>query len=92
MALTTSEKRILLEKINKIDKISDQEWKASLTERKLKELEFHDKDRDQSRVEKIKTSDTYEKFYGNKKYYSATKRSSQYVKDWIEREQREGFS
>lgn len=89
MALRTIEKTILLKKVDEIDKISDQEWKASLAERELKELEFHDKDRDQSRIEKIKSSDTYEKFYGNKKYYSATKRSNQYVKDWIATESKD---
>ncbi|MFH1974979.1 MAG: class I SAM-dependent methyltransferase [Pseudomonadota bacterium] len=89
MALTTNEKKILLEEINKIDKISDQEWKAGLAERKLKELKFHDRDRDQSRIEKTISSDTYEKYYGNKKYYLATRRSRQFVKDWISTESKD---
>ena len=46
MANLTAENRILLEKIDQIDRISDQEWIDSLTVRKLKELEFHDRDRD----------------------------------------------
>ena len=73
----------LLETINEINKISDLQWKDSLTERKLKELEFHDKDRDQSRIENTKSSDSYEKYYGNKKYYAATQRSKNFVQDWI---------
>lgn len=77
---------LLLEHINTIDKISDEEWKSTLNDRKVKELEFHDRDRDQKRVEQTQSSDTYEKFYGNKKYYAATKRSSEFVKDWIKKE------
>jgi Methylase involved in ubiquinone/menaquinone biosynthesis len=83
MAEEMTERKNLLDRIDEIDKISDQEWKAGLAERKLKELEFHDRDRDQSRVEKTISSDTYEKYYGNKKYYLATRRSRQFVKEWI---------
>jgi len=83
MAKDLTEKIALLEKINEIDKISDQEWKAGLAERKRKELEFHNKDRDRSIIEKTKISNTYEKYYGNKKYYTVAGRSDQYVKGWI---------
>ena len=76
----------LLNSIDNIDRISDQEWKASLIGRKLKELEFHDKDRDDNFVSKSVANDTYEKFYGNKKYYNATERSKKYVQNWIETE------
>jgi len=69
--------------IDKIDKISDKNWKDSLNSRKLKELEFHDKDRDESFKNNFELNDTYEKFYGNRKYYKITKRSSQYVHNWI---------
>lgn len=89
MAKEASERTILLERINGIDKISDQEWKSGLAKRKLKELEFHDRDRDQSRVEKTISYDTYEKYYGNKKYYLATRRSRQFVKDWIATESKD---
>ena len=71
--------------IDKIDRISDEEWKNTLNDRKIKELQFHDKDRDENIVNKTVASDTYEKFYGNKKYYKITKRSSLYVKNWIKR-------
>jgi SAM-dependent methyltransferase len=70
--------------INEIDKIGDDVWLSSLEDRKLKELEFHNKDRDESVVIELKANDTYEEFYGNKKYYNVTKRSSGYVEDWIE--------
>jgi len=76
----------LLNSINEIDKVSGQEWKSTLDDRKIKELEFHDRDRDPMRVQIIKENDTYEKFYGNKKYYNITKRSYNYVKNWIVRE------
>jgi len=83
MANLTAEDRSLLEKIDQIDKISDEEWISSLTERKLKELEFHDKDRDKIRINNLKSTDSYEKLYGNRKYYAVTKRSNQFVKNWI---------
>lgn len=83
---STNEINKLLEHINIIDKISDDEWKSSLNERKIKELQFHDLDRDRTRVEQVASSDTYEKFYGNKKYYAATKRSNEFIKEWIKKE------
>jgi SAM-dependent methyltransferase len=89
MAEETTERKNLLDRIDYIDGISDYEWKASLAERKLKKLEFHDRDRDQSRIEKKKSSDTYENFCGNKKYYSVTMRSKQYAKDWIATESKD---
>lgn len=74
----------LRERIRDIDQISDEAWKTSLSNRKVKEIEFHDRDRDRKR--KIEAgSDTYEKFYGNRKYYSATGSSRAYTKDWIEK-------
>ena len=69
--------------IDKIDKISEQQWKDSLSDRKLKELQFHDRDRDIEFKSEAINSDTYEQFYGNKKYYQVTKRSKQYVENWI---------
>ncbi len=69
--------------LNEIDRISDEEWLASLNERKRKELEFHDQNRDRASVASM-DGDTYERFYGNKKYYSATGLSKDYVKAWIE--------
>jgi ubiquinone/menaquinone biosynthesis C-methylase UbiE len=64
------------------ESITNAEWLASLDERKRKELEFHDRDRDRAALPKL-DSDTFERFYGNKKYYDATARSKAYVADWI---------
>jgi ubiquinone/menaquinone biosynthesis C-methylase UbiE len=69
--------------IDEIDKISDKNWKNSLNLRKIKELEFHDRDRNKKFIKDAEANDTYEKFYGNKKYYKVTKRSYQYVDNWI---------
>ena len=74
----------LLNAINVIDRISDKEWKSQLNERKMKELEFHDRDRDETIFKDTIENDTYEKFYGNQKYYNATDRSREFVQRWIE--------
>jgi len=86
MKESTEEVRLLNEAIDEIDKISDEVWHETLDDRKLKELEFHDRDRDENRIKESVAGDTYEKFYGNKKYYSITARSSSYVKNWIKQE------
>jgi len=69
--------------LSEIDKISDTEWMTSLNDRKRKELEFHDKDRDRDSISQM-DQDTYEKFYGNKKYYRFTADSRDYTQNWIE--------
>jgi len=74
--------------IDEIDRVGNDKWFESLSDRKIKELAFHDQDRDESRVQASKSNDTYEKFYGNKKYYKSTKRSTEYVDDWIKNEGR----
>jgi ubiquinone/menaquinone biosynthesis C-methylase UbiE len=76
----------LMLEIDKIDCIDDDKWKSSLNDRKLKELAYHDRDRDEDRVEQAKATDTYDKFYGNKKYYKTTRRSTDYVESWINKE------
>jgi ubiquinone/menaquinone biosynthesis C-methylase UbiE len=65
-------------------KIPDATWMGSLNDRKRKELEFHDRDRDREKIKQL-DQDTYERFYGNKKYYSATEASKRYVDEWIRR-------
>ena len=72
----------LLRKIDEIDRISDQEWRSSLDERKQKEMEFHDQHRDRTRDGSL-DHDTYERLYGNKKYYASTELSKRYVDEWI---------
>jgi len=72
----------LKRRLREIEAISNQRWLDGLSERKKKELEFHDKDRDPSRIESL-DNDTYEKLYGNRKYYRATELSKTYVDNWI---------
>jgi len=69
-------------RIAKIDRIGNAQWMAMLDERKRKELELHDRDCDRRVIADL-DSDTYERFYGNKKYYAATEDSKQYVENWI---------
>jgi len=73
---------ILRKCLGEIEKITNQEWMDSLSLRKKKELEFHDADRDITRRDSL-DKDTYEKLYGNRKYYQATGLSSAYVANWI---------
>jgi ubiquinone/menaquinone biosynthesis C-methylase UbiE len=72
----------LKNRLAEIERISNEQWMASIEDRKKRELEFHDLHRDKSRLEVI-DEDTYEKFYGNKKYYGATGLSTDYVDNWI---------
>ncbi|MBV6417039.1 MAG: Ubiquinone/menaquinone biosynthesis C-methyltransferase UbiE [Steroidobacteraceae bacterium] len=74
----------LLHAIDAIDRIGNDEWLATLDDRKRTELEFHNRDRDpEFRKQAASSSDTFEKFYGNKKYYGAARRSKLYVDNWI---------
>jgi ubiquinone/menaquinone biosynthesis C-methylase UbiE len=90
MKKTENKVKELNEAIDLIDLINDSEWKATLNERKVKELEFHDRDRmtqdSSNQVNDTHESDTFEKFYGNKKYYDVVERSNSYVQDWIKKE------
>ena len=82
--MRNTEIETLLEWVEELKKITNDEWVKNLSNRKLKELEFHDRDRDQTFVDEVKeSSDTFEKFYGNKKFYSITERSTQYMENWI---------
>jgi ubiquinone/menaquinone biosynthesis C-methylase UbiE len=69
----------------KLDRYTDDYWIPSLESRKKKELEFHDRYRDLGQIEKL-NEDAYERFYGNEKYYAATRSSKEYVDRWIGRE------
>jgi ubiquinone/menaquinone biosynthesis C-methylase UbiE len=81
--VTTAE---LLRHIDEIDRIDNEQWIAKLEPRKLAELEFHNRDRDRNFAAQAQATDSFEKFYGNKKFYATTARSRQYVYDWIRRE------
>lgn len=74
----------LNQSLDRLAAIPDEEWLTSLDDRKRKELEFHDRDRDRQLIQTL-DGDTYEKFYGNKKYYRATELSKAYVDSWIAR-------
>ena len=86
MKIDKTEVDSLILHINEIDKITDNDWDKLLNDRKRRELEFHDQDRDIQRVEEARENDTYEKFYGNKKYYKITSRSTDFLHNWISRE------
>lgn len=74
----------LLKKIDEIDLIENRVWLKDLNDRKIAELEFHNRDRDPEFVAKAAESeDSFERFYGNKKYYDTIKRSKAYVDNWI---------
>ncbi len=78
----------LKEQIKQINKISNKDWIKSLSQRKLKELEFHDKDRDKQQIQTLNDKQL-EHLYGNKKYYKVTDRSTKYMNDWIIRESKD---
>lgn len=79
----TLQKNSLRQHLEEIDAITDEEWQKTLAPRKKAELEFHDQHRDRQAANDDVAQDTYEKFYGNKKYYTATGRSREYTMDWI---------
>jgi ubiquinone/menaquinone biosynthesis C-methylase UbiE len=74
----------LLKAIADIETITNEKWLATLSDRKIKELEFHDRGRDRQAAGEM-AKDTYEKFYGNKKYYTGTTASRDYTKEWMRR-------
>jgi len=83
MTVVSDERLSTLQRaLDSVQSISDQQWLATLTDRKKAEIDFHDRDRDRQLKAKI-DQDTYEKFYGNKKYYAATADSKNYVDEWI---------
>jgi ubiquinone/menaquinone biosynthesis C-methylase UbiE len=76
----------LHEAIDAIDKIGDLNWRNNLNNRKLKELEFHDLDRDMDlKKEIIQDVENYNELFGNKKYYSTVRRSRFFVQEWIKK-------
>jgi len=79
----------LISKILSIKSIPNSEWMEGLEDRKLKELEFHDQDRDKEFKKESKDEGDYEKYYGNRKYYSTVHRSQEYIKNWIIKESKD---
>jgi ubiquinone/menaquinone biosynthesis C-methylase UbiE len=77
----------LILRINNLKEISNKTWQESLNKRKLLELEFHDRDRDKSRMEQLaKNKNDFEEFYGNKKYYNTVRVSEEFIDTWVSRE------
>jgi len=75
----------LITHLDEISRITNQQWLEGLNDRKLKELQFHNADRDKQRIKQL-DSDTYEKFYGNKKFYNTVSKSKEFVANWIKTE------
>lgn len=75
-----------VEELNKhldnMSQIPNERWIDSLDDRKRKELEFHDMHRDPQKKTQH-DADTFEKLYGNYKYYNTTRLSTEYVDNWI---------
>lgn len=78
-------KQELIEKLDILSKKTNEEWVASLDERKVKEIEFHNQDK--ASAESI-SQETYEKIHENLKFYTTTQLSSAYVNNWIARHSR----
>jgi ubiquinone/menaquinone biosynthesis C-methylase UbiE len=73
---------LLREKLSELALIPSETWLSGLSDRKREELEFHDRDRNRELMKSL-DQDTFERFYGNKKYYDATQLSKDYVDQWI---------
>lgn len=74
--------QLLIERLELLKEKSNQQWLTDLEPRKLKELEFHNLHRDQDTLIDL-PQDTYEKLYGNKRFYGTVELSSKYVQNWI---------
>ncbi|RPI74861.1 MAG: class I SAM-dependent methyltransferase [Desulfobacteraceae bacterium] len=74
---------VIKNKLFEIGTIADEEWMKSLDDRKKNELTFHDLVRDGIHAESMKSADTYEKWYGNEKFYGGIGLSKKYIEEWI---------
>lgn len=72
----------LLMHLREIEKIPSEQWMKTLNKRKIEELEFHDRDRNRETTAQL-DQDSYDKYYGNRKYYKATDKSRKYAQTWI---------
>jgi ubiquinone/menaquinone biosynthesis C-methylase UbiE len=73
---------VLTRALDELTLVSDEEWLAGLAERKRRELEFHDQDRDASRIAALDEV-SHAARYGNRKYYETVDDSRRYVSSWI---------
>jgi ubiquinone/menaquinone biosynthesis C-methylase UbiE len=72
----------LVLKLQELVKKTNEEWMQNLEKRKIKELEFHNRDRDEEFKKNI-SQDTYDKIYGNRKFYKTVEVSIKYKDQWI---------
>jgi SAM-dependent methyltransferase len=72
----------LLRELNRLAMKTNSNWMESLSERKIRELEFHNQFRDKNLRKNI-SQDTFDKLYGNEKYYKTIKLSTEYIENWI---------
>ncbi len=79
---TVMTRQALLDVLEHPGKKTNAEWLSGLSARKKAEMEFHNQNRDPSRMDAL-PQDTYEQFYGNKKFYRTVAQSSAYVDGWI---------
>ena len=81
---TAADIRTFEECLRRIEAVPSEEWLAGLDDRKRKELEFHDRYRDRLEEGSL-DKDTFDKIYGNRRYYMATALSKEYTENWIAR-------
>lgn len=72
----------LIVELERLRKRSREEFESQLSARKISEVEFHDRDRDHQ-IESSLGKKTHAKLYGNRKFYVGTRRSRDYVENWI---------
>jgi ubiquinone/menaquinone biosynthesis C-methylase UbiE len=72
----------LLFNLREMEKKTNEEWLKNLETRKIKELEFHNRDRDKEFQQNI-SKDTYDKIYGNRKFYKTVEVSVRFKDKWI---------
>lgn len=72
----------LVQKLKELENKTNEEWLKNLETRKIKELEFHNRHRDEEFRKKI-SQDTFDKIYGNRKFYNTVELSIKYKDQWI---------
>jgi ubiquinone/menaquinone biosynthesis C-methylase UbiE len=77
---TLSDVESLIDRLNDSTHKTDEQWRRSLTPRKVAELEFHDQWRGDPAERRVET----QSLHSNSKYYSTTSSSQAYLESWIE--------
>jgi SAM-dependent methyltransferase len=77
------ELQAFIRKLEELDRgNSSEEWTEGLDPRKKEEMQFHDADRNSTRIETLNEHDRRE-IYGNRKYYATAEASREYFEGWI---------